>query len=465
MYENRSILPILLDKFGLVWIAIIEPILLIYIIAVSRFKIFSLPDISGIVLIDISVLLMLLILAIMSLRHFKYFIEWRLLFYSSVSFMYSVIALLLYRVIEIQPSIISLTIFTLFHKVNYIFVEITTLTGLLYYIKNTLGTRIVRGGIVFKEMIMVFVLFALSIISFLTVIVVFEGPSITTDLSRKAIALLYIIGINIALYYMYEFLRLIQRSHLRIYSALSVLITLFFLINSYTRMLEYIFEFNPAFQEFLSYVPAIVMLILIALLVIVYSGLDLITKIVYYSVRTPLVAKRNVVPMTYLIEFYREDPFLSVDMVRVIINRLIKVKGDLRSGVIITYFGSPFIEALEETVASSGLKPYVVYVIKGLGLPRYDERIGAYTSVFDGNHLRLLIETYVKEKPVVVIVDDLTHEIVLYGVERVYNTLSTLFTKLRRDDLVVMLFNPYAHDQRERAYIRNLAKRIISVGL
>ncbi len=465
MYENRGILPILLDKLGLVWIAIIEPILLAYVITTSKFKVFSLPDIGGIVLISISVLLMLLILAIMSLRHFKYFIEWRLLFYSSIAFMYGVIALLLYRVIDIQSSIIGLTVFTLFHKVNYIFVEIATLAGLLYFIKNTLGTRIARGGIIFKEMIVVFVLFALSIISFLTVIVVFEGSSITTDLSRKAIALLYIIGINIALYYMYEFLRLIQRSHLRMYSALSVLVTLFFLINSYTRMLEYVFEFNPAFQGFLSYVPAIVMLVLIALLVIMYSGLDLITKIVYYSVRTPLATKRNIVPMTYLIEFYREDPFLSVDMIRVIINRLIKIKGDLKSGVIITYFGSPFVDALEETIVSSNLKPYVVYVIKGLGLPRYDERIGAYTSVFDGNHLRLLIETYVRDKPIVVVIDDLTHEIVLYGVERVYNTLSTLFTRLRRDDLIIMLFNSYAHDQRERAYIRNLAKRIISVDL
>ncbi len=462
---NLSTLLKILDKIGTTCI-IAELVTILSILFVGELITYSLVEAITHLFVKTIFIVIILIGVRICYKHAKHFIQWRLVSYAIVSMaLIMLISMLKYS--YQYPYIISfMVLFT--YRLCFIIAQLLFLVGLWSFIFTYMGTRKAREGIVFKEAIIVFTIFTLGIMIFFTVNMLVIQHGLRQDIIDKLATIVYAAGVIQSIIFIHRFLYLTKASLIRIYSALALLISTMFLTIDYVYALKYLFE-ETGMHELIDLTLTILGFIIAIVSILLLSGLDLITRIIFKQVRllkTPTTQSSREFrqPQIFLIEYYREDPSLSLDAIRLTINTFIKIYSDIEHVFIVSYQGSPFYEYLLEISRSNKLDTTTVFIVKGVGLPRFDKKLGAYVSVFDGNHLKIIYDDRAKNKKTLIIFDNFTHYIMLYGVERVYSTINVFLSRMKQRDIVIMLFNPEAHTSKEKAYVRSLTRNILSIG-
>ncbi len=454
------------EKTGFIWATVVEPLSILALMVYGKP---TPPPIEYVITYIFAKSIFIVIICIgayICMKHYNYSIQWRITLYSLVI----AIDVMLVNMLKYEldyPDWIGYIVI-LCYRLGLIVSQTLFLIGLWSFINTYMGTRRPCRELVFKEALAVFSIFATGIMGFFTVSILLAGCSLSTSLYNKLSAIVYASGLPVSMFFIKNFLRLTKASLIRIYSVLALLIATMFFTIDYIYLLKYMFRVGEL-HNLMDLTLTIIGFAVIVVAILVLSGLDLISSIIFKPV-TPLqksteqgyIRPKN--PNIFLLEYYREEPLLSIDAIRLLVNSFIKKYRDIELIFIVSYYGSPLYGHILSIARANNLEVTTVYIIKGVGLPKYDKELGAYTSVFDGNHLKLIYDDRVGKRKALVILDNCTHYIMLYGVERVYNTINVFLSHIKPEDIVLILFNPEAHTSKERAYIRSLASNVLSIG-
>ncbi|GEM_PF-6874546 len=212
--------------------------------------------------------------------------------------------------------------------------------------------------------------------------------------------------------------------------------------------------FTILFMHSLSFV-----IILITMLLILYSTywMSVYLKPIYRSVKEGVKGENHV-----LLEYGLSNPIRTRTMLLILLNRIINGLRNVDTIIYISYFGNPHITIAKNISIANGVRLITVYVLRGVGYPRYDSTYDAYVTTLDHNLLRLVYERVAGSRTVLIL-DNASHFITLYGVEKVYVILSEFIKSIRDKDLFIIMLNREMHTKKELAYMRNLAQNIIGL--
>ena len=163
-----------------------------------------------------------------------------------------------------------------------------------------------------------------------------------------------------------------------------------------------------------------------------------------------------------LIEYGLLDPYRTRTLLLLAMNRLLRGIRDADVMIYIAYIGSPHIDIMRSLALFNRLKFITVYILRGIGYPRYDSTYKAYITTLDPNLLRLVYEK-VSGKRAIIVLDNISHFTILYGIDKVYTILSEFTKFIKERDLLIILMNREMHDRKELAYARNLTTNIIGL--
>lgn len=323
------------------------------------------------------------------------------------------------------------------------------------YFSGKAGTAISLLALspVYAAIVLSIILYFMPIIFYL---LGYKPVPIATLESRSALVIDFV-GWFVTFILVYELFRILKRTIFP--EIVSILLVSNILIVSYFYI-DFIGEFyHYSFIASLFIISGAFILSLISILIILHfiHNIMMFLKPIYRSIKREIGGSKSA-----LIEYGLLDPYRTRTMLLLLMNRLLREIGDADTMIYMGYIGSPHIDIMRNLALLNRLGFITVYILRGIGYPRYDPAYEAYVTTLDPNLLRLVYEKLAGKKNIIVI-DNLSHFIILYGVEKVYTILSEFMKFVRGKDLVIMLMNREMHSSKELAYARNLTTNIIGL--
>ncbi len=232
-----------------------------------------------------------------------------------------------------------------------------------------------------------------------------------------------------------------------------VIATAYFYIDFVGKFYHGIF-FTSLFINSLAFVLALMSILIITFFI---HNVMFIQYPIYKSVKQEKGGTSSI-----LIEYGLKDPYKTRTLLLLTMNRLLKGIGDADVMIYISFTGSPHIDIMRNLALSNSLKFIPVYILRGIGYPRYESTYKAYITTLDPNLLRIVYEK-VGGRRTLIVLDNISHFTILYGIEKVYTILSEFMKFIKEKDLLIILMNREMHDKKELAYARNLTSTIIGL--
>ncbi len=187
------------------------------------------------------------------------------------------------------------------------------------------------------------------------------------------------------------------------------------------------------------------------------SNVAIFLNPIYRSIKREIGGAKSI-----LIEYELVNPYRTRTLLLLLMNRLLKGIRDADVMIYVAYIGSPHIDIMRNLAFYNRLKFITVYILRGIGYPRYDSTYEAYITTLDPNLLRLVYEK-VGSRRTIIVLDNISHFTILYGIEKVYTILSEFMKCIKEKDLLIILMNREMHSRKELAYARNLTSNIIGL--
>ncbi len=408
------------------------------------------------VLIIIGLLPLLILGAIVSYRFYKYDIKWRVMFWGFLNLV----------IVEIAQSI------TLIHNPSegiggyayylcvdggLVFSTYFIFSGIILTIDDYFATP--SGGRGTFKVLAIFI-WILVVIYLYPIYLLPLGylPVLRLDTFTRIDMVLSLLGWAVTIGLAYELLVRMKYSivpFVPLFALLSVAFMNTFFFVDLTEEYYYQSTFVKLTLSMIKFSLA-----LISLLLVIYSIL-ISNFVLSTAIRHLGSSEAPSRSRTVLIEYSVENVYRTRISLQTLLNRIINLSKGINVLIHVTYTGSPLLLYISELASYNGLEYAPLFISRGIGYPRYDSVLKGYISAFDPNLIRLFYRNMTKDRRAMIIIDNLSHFILLYDVEKVYNVLVELIRTINEKDIIVMLLNREVHTRRELAYMRNLAETVI----